>query len=277
MPKSAAEPLHKFEDEDFDCPEIVGSKDLREAFKEKGRLRGSFSINGYMFRQFEATTIENLLAQINNHQAEAHVDASIDDGYHLVLEARSPAPIVIAAGPAFEEAPSATVDPQTHKIVEAIKADRDARDDKKRDDDKPKNSILDDLGLSETEQDGDNPQAAAPGTPAAGMTAEERRKRREETGRARAKDSDQAASQRPLTDTSVERSSTRTSADRPGAPMLPNSSQPMTRGQEDAQRVGESGRAAPGRENLGINPSEEQKITGSPQGTGAGVGLSHPS
>jgi hypothetical protein len=277
MSKPAAKPLHTFEDEDFDCPEVVGSKDLREAFKEKGRLRGSFSVNGYMFRQFEATTIENLLGQINAHQAEAHVDASIDDGYHLVIEARSPAPIVIVLGPAYEEVPSPMMDPQTHKIVEAIKADRDTREkDKDRDHDRPKNTILDDLGLSATEHDTDKPETAAPGTPAPGLTADDRRKRREEQGRIRAKDGDRRASQRPLTDTSIFNPGQRTSADRPGElnpPHVPGTNIPLTRAQEAARGVGESGHAAPGRENLGFDPTEEQKITGSSQGTG----LQHPS
>lgn len=258
--KSAAKPLHTFEDEDIECPEIVGSSDLRDVFRERGRIRGSFSINGFMFHQFEASSIDNLLAQINAHQSEAHVDASIDDGYHLVLEARSPAPIIIALGPAFEEPPPPQSD-VPGQVVHRLKSEADDHNRRHgRENERPRNSILEDLGLEETARDEDDPRTApqpAAGIPSPGMTAEERHKRRVELGRAKSKDGDL----RPQTDTSV----TSGWDQRAGEALTPN--------QRAAESVGESGRAASGRENLGINPTEEQKITGSSQGTG----LQHPS
>lgn len=152
---------HANKDETADCPEIVGSKDLRESFKERGRLRGSFSINGYEFHQFESNGIDNLLALLNAGSASTHVKASIDDGYHLVLEANSPAPISIRAGEAFVEPP-----PAAGTVVVAAKEE----------DGKPKNTILEDLGLTAT----DDAEAPAVGAVPPGPSAAERKKAREE-------------------------------------------------------------------------------------------------
>jgi hypothetical protein len=167
---------HVRDDEDHECPEVVGSTDLRDVFKDKERLRGSFSINGYMFNQFETNSIDNLLAQLHAKEGMTHVMATIDDGYHLVLEAKSPAPIVIHRGSAYQEVPPAGGDPVANQVVERLKAEANARyrADEERE---PKNTILEDLGLSETQHEADKP--AAPGVPAPGSTAEERKKRRE--------------------------------------------------------------------------------------------------
>lgn len=134
---------------DMEIPEIVGSKDLRETFKDGGKVRGSFFINNVELHNFEANSIPALLALINAKSVMHHVDASIDDGYHLVLEARSPGPISIRNGAPYQEAPSATsgqnsADEVMRKLSEA--ADRQKGGDKKQE------SVLEMLGLEETNQ-----------------------------------------------------------------------------------------------------------------------------
>lgn len=168
---------HRDDDEDDNCPEIVGSSDLREAFKEKGRLRGSFSINGHMLSQFETNSIENLIAQLNAKSGSTFVDASIDDGYHLVLEAHSPAPIVIALGPPYTDPPARGGDTATD-VVNKLKSEAEQHG-RRDENDRNRNTILEDLGLEATEQDAEK-GTLAPGTPPPGMSAEDRKKAREE-------------------------------------------------------------------------------------------------
>lgn len=174
---------HRSEDEDDSCPEIVGSKDLREVFKEKDRLRGSFSINGYMFNQFETNSIENLLGQLEDKAGFTHVKASIDDGYHLVLEANSPALIVLVLGPAYVE-PTL---PISGGIADEVLSKMEQKYGRNREgESKPAtaNTILEDLGLPESDTK-DNP-AAVPGVPPPGMSADERQKARQPVSQAAA-------------------------------------------------------------------------------------------
>lgn len=162
---------HRKDDENEDCPEIVGSKDLRESFKDGARVRGSFFINGYEFHQFESNGIENLIALLNAKQSYTHVRASIDDGYHLVLEANSPAPISIRGGAAYVETPAAGGGDAAEQVLQRLKtaADKDEAEDKA--------SVLDALGLEATE---DDVEAPVVGMTPAGPTAEERKKARED-------------------------------------------------------------------------------------------------
>ena len=155
-------------------PEIVGSKDLREVFEEKGEVKGSFFINNIEFHQFRANSIENVLAQINAKEAEAFVTASIDDGYHLVLEAHSPAPILIRQGRAYVDTP-----PVGGEAAAAVKAAIEATKDEKKE---PKNTVLEDLGLEATH---DTQEARAPFQLPPGMNAEDRQKARHERAVAR--------------------------------------------------------------------------------------------
>lgn len=168
---------HADDDEHQDYPEIVGSKDLRESFKDSGRIRGSFFINGYQFHQFESNSIDNLVGLLNAKAGYTHVKASIDDGYHLVLEPNSPAPISIRAGEAYVETPAAggstdAADQVLAKLKTA--ADKDAT---KGDDGKPKNDVLELLGLEATD---DATSGAPVGEVPAGPSAEDRKKAREE-------------------------------------------------------------------------------------------------
>lgn len=167
---------HRKDDENEDCPEIVGSKDLRESFKDGARVRGSFFINGYEFHQFESNGIDNLIALLNAKQGYTHVRASIDDGYHLVLEANSPAPISIRGGAAYVDVPAAGSTDAAEQVLQKLKtaADKDAA---KGDDGKPKNTVLEALGLEATE---DSAEAPVAGMVRAGPSAEDRKKARED-------------------------------------------------------------------------------------------------
>jgi hypothetical protein len=134
---------------DMEIPEIVGSKDLRETFKDGGKVRGSFFINNVEMHNFEANSIPALLALINAKSVMHYVDASIDDQYHLVLEARSPGQISIRNGAPYQEAPSATSG--QNSADEVMRKLSEAADRQKKGDDKKQESVLDMLGLEETE------------------------------------------------------------------------------------------------------------------------------
>lgn len=165
-------------DDRMEIPEIVGSKDLREVFKEKGRIRGSFYINNVEFHQFEANSIENLVAAINAKEDQAFVTASIDDGYHLVLEAHSPAPILLRAGNAYVDVPTgndATANAVGETVRSIIAEERSHQDHGDREDRKHKNTVLEDLGLEATKG---HDHHAAPGSMQAGLNAEKRKEAR---------------------------------------------------------------------------------------------------
>lgn len=162
-----------------ELPEIVGSKDLRETFKDNGRVRGSFFINNVELHQFEANSITGLLAALNARSSETFVTASIDDGYHLVLEANSPSDIAIRAGQSYQEPP-----PPAGDTAAAVKAAvREVMQEQRRKDENKKgdeNTVLDDLGLEATDK-GDTGVAGSAGDMVpAGMSAEDRRKARHE-------------------------------------------------------------------------------------------------
>lgn len=169
---------HAEDDEDHDDFELVGSKDLRESFKEKGRLRGSFFVNGYEFHQFESNTPANLVALLNAKRSYTHVEAQIDDGGHLVLIGNGPAPIRIAQGAAFVDPPPvAASGDAADQVLQKLKAAAD-KDAAKAEDGQPKNTILEDLGLEVTRVDGDKAETVQPGFET-GLSAEERKKQRE--------------------------------------------------------------------------------------------------
>lgn len=167
---------HAADDEDQDCPEIVGSKDLRESFADNGRIRGSFFINGYEFHQFESNSIDNLISLLNAKSGNTHVKASIDDGYHLVLEANSPAPISIRAGEPYVDVPAAVGGDTADQVLAKLKAEAD-KGATKGDDGKPKNNVLELLGLEATD---DAVSGAPVGEIPPGPTADERKKARDE-------------------------------------------------------------------------------------------------
>lgn len=154
-----------------EIPEIVGSKDLRQVFAEKGELKGSFFINNIEFHQARFNSPESVIGLINAKENEAYVTASVDDGFHLVLEAHSPAPIVIRPGKEYIETPpvgdAAATGAAVKAAIEATKADTDKKE--------TKNTILEDLGLPIDKEASSQP---VPGGMSAGLKADERHKRR---------------------------------------------------------------------------------------------------
>lgn len=169
MPKYAI--IHA-EKEPGENTEVVGSNDLRKVFADKGVLRGSFSINGHEYRNVEARNGDGLIATINNNTASSGVTASLDNEGHLVLENNSDQPIAIRKGAPFEAAPGPMSDNVADQVVTKLRAEK--RD---GDQEQPKNTILEDLGLSETEQDEKGNDAPMAGF-TLGASKEERDERR---------------------------------------------------------------------------------------------------
>jgi hypothetical protein len=156
--------------ENMEIPEIVGSKDLRDVFTDKGEVKGSFFINNVEFHQFRATTVEGVIGAINARQKEAFVTASIDDGFHLVLEAHSPAEILIRPGQPYVETTAANVDATAQAVRAAIEASQPSKE-------PVKNTVLEDLGLDVTH---DIKNAPAPYGMQPGMNADDRKRARYE-------------------------------------------------------------------------------------------------
>ncbi len=159
-----------------EIPEIVGSRDLREIFDQGRTVRGGLIINNVEVPAFSANGISGILSAINAVSDRSFVDASIDDGYHLVLEARSPSPISIRAGGMYQDPPPApgTTDSTAQAVAAAI------RETKKDGEEEKKNTILEDLGLSATDDRSAERSNPVSVHPPAGMTAEQRHKARHE-------------------------------------------------------------------------------------------------
>ncbi len=181
MPKY--EMRHMEDDEANQEPaEIVGSKDLRESFKDKTRLQGSFSINGAEFTNFEANSPANAVQQINARTGQTGVTASIDDQGHLVLESNNPDQPVITQGAAYVAPPQTYASPEAERAaLTAASEARMAREAKGEKDPASQNTILEDLGLEATEQDAEG-AAVRPGFET-GSSAEDRKKAREEAAK----------------------------------------------------------------------------------------------
>lgn len=173
MPKY--EMRHQEDDEDAEPRELVGSKDLRKVFEEKGRIRGSFFLNGVEFNQFEANSPANVCAQINGRTDRTGVDAQIDDKGHLVLTNAAPQDIRIQLGaPYTEQGPASTGD-VAKDVLNTLKAEGE----KAKKDEGNKNTVLDDLGLKATEGESQEAGAVRPGFET-GLSAKDRKKAREE-------------------------------------------------------------------------------------------------
>lgn len=160
--------------------EIVGSKDLRESFKERGRIRGSWFINGVELHQFEANSPAAVVAAINAKTGAHFVTAEIDDGGHLVLIDNSGAAIMVRPGAEFVDTPPVSTGDVGKDVVAALRHEEERR----RRDGWPGNDVLDMLGLEVTDKT-DQGDAAAPGFEV-GRSAEDRRKAREEALKAQA-------------------------------------------------------------------------------------------
>lgn len=176
MPKY--EMRHQQDDEDTDPREIVGSKDLRESFKDDDRIRGSWFLNGVELHQFEANSPANVCETINRLSERTGVDAQIDDQGHLVLTGQPGMDIRVRSGRPYEEAAPASTGDAAKDVLNALKTEGEKMN---RGKDGNKNTVLEALGLDETEQqeEGDKNAAPRPGFET-GASAEDRKKAREE-------------------------------------------------------------------------------------------------
>lgn len=158
--------------------EIVGSKDLRESFKEArdNRVRGSFYINGVELHQFEANSPGSVVSQINAKTGQHFVTAEIDDGGHLVLADASGHPIAIREGAPYVDAPPASTGDAAKDVLNALKSEAEKRN---REGDKVP-SVLEMLGLEVTEKNEDQTANAPMAGFETGRSAEDRKKAREE-------------------------------------------------------------------------------------------------
>lgn len=203
--------------------ELIGSKDLRESFKESERICGSWFINGVELHQFEANSPASVVAQINAKSGATFVTAEIDDQGHLVLIDKSGADIQINLGAAYVPSGPASSGDVAKDVLQNLKHEQEKDHHERRG-----NRVLEMLGLESTAQtnDGIDDQALAQsGVPAGfetGLSADERKERwRRETGQSdpnRASASQQANPSRQGV----------AGVDKRGAPQIPSNPTPGT-------------------------------------------------
>jgi hypothetical protein len=166
--------VHADDNKQDDNAELVGSTNLKEVLQKVAVIRGSFSINGQEFRNFEARSPGEVARRINSIPRTG-VRASIDDGFHLVLEADGPDEIAIGSGHA------ADVDRHRQALLDRdrqrgdLTGSGDTSEKHKDEDEIP--DVLEMLGLEAT-PDLVAERGGADWQP--GMSAEDRKKRREE-------------------------------------------------------------------------------------------------
>lgn len=158
--------------------EMVGSADLREVFKEHGRVRGNFFINGIEMHQLEANSPASLVSQINAKQSGHFVTAEIDDGGHLVLIDHSGADIMVREGSPYADPPPTSTGDAARDALLALKGEAE-RQNRHGGREKPK-GITEMLGLeaNDKSQEAGGPNVQ-PGFET-GASAEDRKKRHEE-------------------------------------------------------------------------------------------------
>lgn len=197
--------------------ELIGSKDLRESFKESDRIRGSWFINGVEMHQFEANSPASVVAQINAKSSAHFVNAEIDDHGHLVLIDKSGADIRIGLGAAYVQSAPASSGDVAKDVLQNLKREQEKDHQEHRG-----NNVLEMLGLEATDQaSADGNQAVAQSGALAGfetgLSADERRERwRRETGLSN-----------PNQTTNPSRQAT-SGVDKRGAPQIPSNPTPGT-------------------------------------------------
>lgn len=196
--------------------ELIGSKDLRESFKESDRIRGSWFINGVELHQFEANSPASVVAQVNAKASATFVTAEIDDQGHLVLIDKSGADIQINLGAPYVNAGPASSGDVAKDVLQNLKHEQEKDRHERRG-----NLVLEMLGLEATDRglNTDGNQAIAQSGVAAGfetgLSADERRERwRRETGQSNP--SQQANPSRQGT----------AGVDKRGAPQIPSNPSP---------------------------------------------------
>lgn len=195
--------------------ELIGSKDLRESFKETDRIRGSWFVNGVEMHQFEANSPASVVAQINAKSSATFVTAEIDDQGHLVLIDKSGADIRIGLGAAYVPLGPASSGDVAKDVLQNLRHEQE-KDHRER----GGNKVLELLGLESTDQasaDG-NQALAQSGVPAGfetGLSADDRHERwKRETG--------QSNSSQPA---NPSRQAT-AGVDKRGAPQIPSNPTP---------------------------------------------------
>jgi len=150
--------------------ELVGTKDLRESFKDGARVRGSFSLNGVEMHQFDAASPAQVVSAINAKSTQHYLTAEIDDGGHLVLVDRSGAePMVRMVGP-WQESPPVTSGDAVKDMIAAQKHIKEAEEGEKR------GNVLELLGLADAGNDREQDGVVQPGFET-GLSADERKER----------------------------------------------------------------------------------------------------
>lgn len=164
--------------------EMIGSKDLRESFKETDRIRGSWFLNGVEMHQFEANSPASAVAQINAKSSGTFITAEIDDQGHLVLIDKSGADIQIGLGAPYVEAAPGSSGDVAKDVLKNLRHEQEKDHNERRG-----NRVLEMLGLEATDQAsaGAEDSALAQSGVAAGfetgLSADERNERwRRETG-----------------------------------------------------------------------------------------------
>lgn len=169
---------------DNEPEEMVGSANLKEVLQERGFVRGSFSINGTQYRDFEARSPGEVVSKINAQPS--NVIASLDDGFHLVLESRG-GPIKVGSGAAYDKAVARDLEVSRQRQAQVAgqvppqqQTDQQRRaaqskDQPKQDDD---NDIVKLLGLNGDDESNFGIGESTDWQP--GMNAEDRKKSREE-------------------------------------------------------------------------------------------------
>lgn len=150
--------------------ELIGTKDLRESFKDGQRVRGSFFINGVEMHQFDASTPAGVVSAINAKTDQHYLIAEIDDGGHLVLVDRSGAEPVIRLGAAWQDPPPATTGDTVRDMLAVQKYMREQEQGEKR------GNVLELLGLDDAGSDREQDGIVEPGFET-GLSADERQER----------------------------------------------------------------------------------------------------
>src|SRR6185436_9375478 len=150
--------------------ELVGTKDLRESFKDGARVRGSFSLNGVEMHQFDAASPAQVVSAINAKSTQHYLTAEIDDGGHLVLVDRSGAEPMVRMVGRWQESPPVTSGDAVKDMIAAQKHIKEAEEGEKR------GNVLELLGLADAGNDREQDGVVQPGFET-GLSADERKER----------------------------------------------------------------------------------------------------
>lgn len=150
--------------------ELIGTKDLRESFKDGQRVRGSFSLNGVEMHQFDAGSPAQVVSAINAKSSQHYLTAEIDDSGHLVLVDRSGAEPTVRFVGGWQDTPPITSGDAVKDMIAAQKHIKESEEGEKR------GNVLELLGLADAGNDREQDGVVEPGFET-GLSAEERKER----------------------------------------------------------------------------------------------------